>query len=157
MSYEPTDPRFREKVEASFDRQQFMRTIGARLLTIAPGRCDIELPYNPALSQQHGYFHAGIVATLADNAGGFAAFTLMPAETSVLSVEFKLNLLSPAAGDRLIGRGRVIKAGRTLTICRSDVLICAQNKNQDKEQVKEKLCATALLTMMCVQGREEKS
>jgi uncharacterized protein (TIGR00369 family) len=148
MSFTPTDPHYREKVEASFARQQFMHTIGARLLAITPGQCDIALPYTAALSQQHGYFHAGIVATLADNAAGYAAFTLMPAETSVLTVEFKLNLLSPANGDQMISRGRVIKTGRTLTICRSNVYTGTHDN--------EKLCATALLTMMTVRGREEK-
>jgi uncharacterized protein (TIGR00369 family) len=116
-TFEPQDPDFDRKVRDSFARQRVMGLIGARLARVEPGRVEIELPFRPDLTQQHGYFHAGIVATVADSAGGYAAFTLMPAGSSVLSVEFKIHLLAPADGEGLLARGRVVKAGRTLTIC----------------------------------------
>lgn len=147
MAFQASDSDYQQKVAQSFARQQFMQYIGARISRIEPGFCEIQLPHKPELTQQHGYFHAGIISTMADNAAGYAAYTLMPAGSSVLSVEFKLNLLAPGDGDRLIGRGRVVKPGRTLTICRADVF------NVKGEA--ESLCATALLTMMALRGRSE--
>jgi uncharacterized protein (TIGR00369 family) len=147
MTFQTSDPNFDQKVRANFDCQQFMQFIGARLTRIEPGYCEIYLPYKLDLTQQHGYFHAGIISTMADNAAGYAAFSLMPPGASVLSVEFKLNLLSPGDGEALISRGQVVKAGRTLTICKADVLKIRQGEEQ--------LCATALLTMMALQGKEE--
>jgi uncharacterized protein (TIGR00369 family) len=149
MTFEPMDSDYRERVSRAFDCQQFMHFIGARLARIAAGECDIHLPFKPELTQQDGFFHAGIIATLADNAAGFAAFSLMAAEAAVLTVEFKLNLLAPGRGEKLIARGRVIKAGRTLTVCRSDVF----NVNGGGEQ----LCATALLTMMALAPKEPRT
>ena len=99
------DPRFEARVRASFARQQFMATLGARLLRLEPGLCEIELEQRPELTQQHGYLHAGAGASIADSAGGYAGYSLMPANSSVLSVEFKLNLLEPAQGQRFVGRG----------------------------------------------------
>jgi uncharacterized protein (TIGR00369 family) len=147
MTLPVLDPDYAAKARLGFECQRFMAHIGAQLTVVAPGFCEIRLPYKPELTQQHGYFHAGIISTLADNAAGFAAFSLMPPGTSVLSVEFKLNLLSPGDGELLVSRGRVIKAGRTLTVCRSDVFILLG--------AEEKLCATALLTMMAVAARPE--
>jgi uncharacterized protein (TIGR00369 family) len=144
---EPKDPNFLSKVEASFQRQRFMHTIGARLVSVNPGKCEIELAYREDLTQQHGYFHAGIVSTIADNAAGFAAFSLMPKGSSVVTVELKLNLLAPAVGESIIGRGQVLKSGRTLTVCRSEVYTLSGEE--------ENLCAAALLTMMAVGDQKE--
>lgn len=142
--FQPSDLRYEKRVRASFDRQQFMRLIGAAMTGLAPGRCEIQVAYRPELTQQHGYFHAGIIGTLADNAGGYSALSLMPAGKEVLTVEYKLNLLRPGDGDRLISRGAVVKSGRTLTITQVEVFNCKEGA--------ETLCATALLTMMAVPG-----
>lgn len=98
-----------------------MTTLGARLVEIQPGRVQIEIPYSPGVTQQHGYFHAATVTAAADTAGGYAALTLMDADDEVLAVEFKVNLLRPAVGERLVATATVLKSGRTLTVCRSDV------------------------------------
>src|SRR5438477_9230656 len=108
MQNKPLDPNFEQRVKESFLRQEFMSYIGAILYAVKPGYCEIHLPYKKELSQQHGFFHGGIVGTIADNVGGYAAFSLMPATASVLTVEYKLNLLAPADGDLLIGQGEVI-------------------------------------------------
>lgn len=110
-----------EPVHELFDRQKFMATIGARLIRVEPGEVDIELPFSDALGQQAGFVHAGAIAAIADSACGFSALTMMPAGSDVVSVEFKLNLLAPARGETFIARGRVLRAGRTLTVCRADV------------------------------------
>ena len=115
------DPAYALRVRASFARQGAMTLIGAALTELAPGYCAISVVPRPQLLQQHGYVHAGIVATLVDSAGGFAGFTLFPADSSVLTVEFKLNLLAPATGDRLVAEGFVVKPGRTLVITRGEV------------------------------------
>lgn len=115
------DPAIAARVQASFDRQGLMAHLGAQLTGLAQGWARITLPYRPELTQQLGYFHAGATSAIADSAGGYAAFTLFPAETSVLTVEFKMNLISPAIGTRLEATGHVIKPGRSLTICRLDV------------------------------------
>ena len=115
------DPEFAGRVRASFARQGAMKLIGAELTELAPGYCAISLVPRPETSQQHGYVHAGIVAALVDTAGGYAGFTLFPADSSVLTVEFKLNLLAPAEGDRLVAEGFVVKPGRTLAITRGEV------------------------------------
>lgn len=109
-----------ERVRRSFDRQTAMATIGARLLRVEAGLVDIELPYREDLAQQHGFLHAGILATAIDSACGYAAFSLMPADAGVLSVEYKINLMSPARGERFIATGRVVRAGRTITVCRGE-------------------------------------
>jgi uncharacterized protein (TIGR00369 family) len=146
-SFQPSDPNYRERVRASFSRQRFMQLLGAALVDLHPGYCEIQLAYRAELSQQHGYFHAGVIGTLADNAGGYAAYTLMPADASILTVEYKLNLLSPGDGDVLIARGYVVKAGRTLTVCRSDMVASKQGE--------ERLCATALVTLMTLEGKPD--
>lgn len=145
MTFQTPDANYDQKVRDSFHAQQFMHFIGAVLEGLEPGQCRIRLPFKPELSQHDGFFHAGIITTLADNAAGFAAYTLMPADASVLTVEFKMNFLSPGDGDYLLARGSVIKAGRTLTVCRSQVWT-----NRDGE---DRLCATALLTMMALKGK----
>jgi uncharacterized protein (TIGR00369 family) len=119
--FTPKDPRFAERVHESFGRQTLMSTIGAELRSVEPGRVEVTLTPGPALAQQHGFVHAGVIATIADTACGYAAFSLMPPGSDVLSVEFKLNLLNPAAGDRLIATGTVIRAGRTLSVCEAEV------------------------------------
>lgn len=110
----PVDPGYAERVRDSFDRQQVMTLLGARLAEVAPGRCRIELPFRDDLTQQNGFFHAGITSTIADSAGGYAGYTLMPADSNVLTVEFKITLLRPAAGMLLVAEGEVIRAGRQL-------------------------------------------
>jgi uncharacterized protein (TIGR00369 family) len=117
----PPDPDFEQRVRASFDRQGAMRLIGARLGKVGPGYCCVELPYRDDLTQQHGYIHAGIVSAIVDSAGGYAGFTLFPADASVLTVEYKLNLVAPAVGERLIAEAEVVKPGRTLAITRGEV------------------------------------
>jgi uncharacterized protein (TIGR00369 family) len=120
-AFEPADPRYAERVRASFARQGAMRLVGAELLEVAPGYCAIALVPRPEVAQQHGYVHAGVVAAIVDSAGGYAGFTLFPTDASVLTVEYKLNLLAPATGDRLIAEGFVVKPGRTLVITRGEV------------------------------------
>jgi len=119
--FKPLDPRYAERVRESFARQGAMRLIGAELVDVAPGYCAIALLPRPEVAQQHGYVHGGIVAAIADSAGGYAGFTLFPADASVLSIEFKLNLLAPAAGERLVAEGFVVKPGRTLAVTRGEV------------------------------------
>ena len=123
-----------------------MRTIGARLESIAPGAVEISLRPDPAISQQHGFVHAGAVTAIADSAAGYAALTLMPAGTGVLSTEFKINLLAPAVGDRIVARGRVVKAGRTLTVAQTEVFAVSDGT--------EKLIALLTATMMAVEDRD---
>lgn len=121
MKFTPLDPDFERRVRASFARQAAMGLIGATMTALEPGRCTIELPVRADLTQQHGFVHGGIVGMIADSAGGYAAFTLMPADASVLTVEYKINMLAPAKGERLIAVGSVVKPGRTLSIVRADV------------------------------------
>ena len=134
------------RVEASFARQAFMTTIGARLVHVGQGEVEIEMPVSAHLTQQHGFVHAGAVATIADSACGYAALTAMPAGMGVLTAEFKINLLAPAAGERLIAKGRVIKAGRTLTLAMAEVFAVSDGV--------PKLCAMLTATCMTVAGRE---
>ena len=121
MSHQPRNPDFEARVRGSFARQNAMGLIGARVTRVEPGRVEIELPVREDLGQQHGFVHGGIVGMIADSAGGYAAFTLMPADASVLTVEYKVNMLAPAEGDLLIARGEVLKPGRTLSVVRADV------------------------------------
>ena len=117
----PVDPDYESRVRASYARQGAMRLIGAELGKLAPGYCAISLTPRSEVSQQHGYVHAGIISTMVDTAGGYAGFTLFPADSSVLTVEFKLNLLAPAEGDKLVAEGFVVKSGRSLVITRGEV------------------------------------
>jgi uncharacterized protein (TIGR00369 family) len=120
VPFTPQDPDFEPRVRASFASQPAMATIGARLTRVAPGEVDIELPFRADLTQQNGFIHAGMLTAVLDSACGYAAFTLMPADAGVLSIEFKVNLLAPAEGERIIARGRVVRAGRTITVCTGD-------------------------------------
>ena len=144
-TYAPRDSNFETRVRNSFERQKFMATIGARLTRVEPGKVDIELQTRDDLVQQHGFLHAGVLASAADSACGYAALSLMPAGAAVLSVEFKINMLAPAAGDRIVARGSVIRAGRTVTVCWGEV---AAFTGSD-----EKLVATMVATMMTVHDR----
>jgi len=121
MNHQPRNPDFEARVRGSFARQNAMGLIGARMTRVEPGRVDIELPVREDLGQQHGFVHGGIVGMIADSAGGYAAFTLMPADASVLTVEYKVNMLAPAEGDLLVARGEVLKPGRSLSVVRADV------------------------------------
>ena len=121
MNHQPRNPDFEARVRGSFARQNAMGLIGARMTRVEPGRVEIELPVREDLGQQHGFVHGGIVGMIADSAGGYAAFTLMPADASVLTVEYKVNMLAPAEGDVLIARGEVLKPGRSLSVVRADV------------------------------------
>lgn len=140
MKFIPKDLDYITKVKDSFARQNFMGHINAKLYKIEPGFCEIHIPYDVNITQQHSFFHAGIVGTIADNAAGYAAFSLMDKGSSILTVEFKLNLISPADGELLIGRSQVLKYGKTLTICRSDVFIVKGGV--------EKLCAASQSTLI---------
>ena len=121
MEHQPRNPGFEARVRGSFARQNAMGLIGARMTRVEPGRVEIELPVREDLGQQHGFVHGGIVGMIADSAGGYAAFTLMPADASVLTVEYKLNMLAPADGDVLVARAEVLKPGRSLSVVRADV------------------------------------
>jgi uncharacterized protein (TIGR00369 family) len=115
------DPNWEAKARASFARQTFMETIGARLTALSPGWCEIELPFRTDLCQQHGFLHGGVVTAIAANAGAYAAFTLMPEGTSVVGIEYKLNLFASPKGTRFVARGRVLRPGRTLHVVESEV------------------------------------
>lgn len=119
--FEPRDPDWQARCLASFEKQPICKTLGIELTAFEPGFCEMRLPFRADLTQQHGFFHAGMVATLADNAGGYAAYTLMPPGAEVLAVEFKINLMSPAKGEVMIARARVVKPGRTLVIVQVEV------------------------------------
>lgn len=136
-------------VRRSFARQGFMAHLGAKLVRIGHGTTEIRLPRRPELLQQHGYFHGGAIATIADVAGGYAAYSLMGADDSVLTVEFKLNLIAPGDGRELRARGHVIRSGRTLTVTRADVFAVKNGH--------EILCATALQTLIRMAGRPDGS
>jgi uncharacterized protein (TIGR00369 family) len=140
------DPLFACRVATSFSRQSIMTTIGARLVSVKPGAVEIVLPVAGHISQQHGFVHAGVVATIADSAAGYAALSLMPEGSGVLTTEFKINLVSPATGERLIARGGVIKAGRTLTLAQTQVMAVTDGA--------EKLCALLTATLMTIQGKD---
>ena len=118
--FEPRDPGYAERVRASFDRQKAMHHIGARLRAVGPGWTEVELPHREELTQQKGFLHGGIIGMIADNACGYAAYSLMPASASPLTVEYKINILAPARTD-LVARGEVLRAGRTLSVTRGEV------------------------------------
>jgi uncharacterized protein (TIGR00369 family) len=145
--FTPKDPAFEARVRASFGRQKIMTLIGARLTRVEPGLVEIELPFRADLTQQHGFFHAGITSTIADSAGGYAAYSLMPDGASVLTTEFKINLLAPAEGELLRARGRVLKPGRTLTVCDVDVFAIKDGHITP--------CAKLLETLMCLEDRPD--
>lgn len=140
------DPDYAARVARSFAKQGIMTTIGATLERVAPGEVDITMPIGPGISQQHGFAHAGAVATIADSAAGYAALTLMPASAGILTAEFKINLMAPAAGERLVASGRVVKSGRTLTVAQSEVHAEAAGKRR--------LVAVLTGTLVALEGRE---
>jgi uncharacterized protein (TIGR00369 family) len=146
MRFKIQDPDFEKRVRSSFDRQKLMRAIGAELAKVSPGEVEISLPYRDDLTQQHGFVHAGIIATIVDTACGYAAFSLMPADMAVLTVEYKINLLSPAVGELFLARGRVLRPGKTLSVCTGEVIAYQEGKG--------KTVATMLATMMALPNQE---
>jgi uncharacterized protein (TIGR00369 family) len=146
VSFNPKDANFEARVRTSFARQTAMATLGIEIAEVKPGEVELRMPYAAAYTQQHGFIHAGIITTALDSACGYAAFSLMPDDAAVLTVEFKTNLLAPAQGDYFLFRARVLKPGRTITVCD------AQAFGVDKG--KEKLVATMTGTLMALFGRE---
>jgi uncharacterized protein (TIGR00369 family) len=147
--FAPSNPHFESRVRESFARQGAMQLLGARISALGPGFCAIELPFRRDLTQQHGYIHAGIVSTIADSAGGYAGFTLFPDDASVLTVEYKMNLLAPAAGERLVAEAYVVKPGRTLAITRGEVYAQSGGKRT--------LCAIMQQTLIVLSGKADDS
>lgn len=147
--FQPRDPTYAERVRASFSLQQAMTLIGAELAIVEPGYTEIHLPKRPEITQQHGFIHGGIVGMIADSAAGYAANTLTSDDASVLTVEYKINLIAPADGDRLVARGEVVKSGRTLIITRADVYAI-----KDEQWT---LCAVMQQTIMAMQGKKERA
>jgi uncharacterized protein (TIGR00369 family) len=144
---DPGTPRFEHVVRDSFAAQQLMATIGARLAHVAAGAVEIRVRFRPDLTQQHGFLHAGVVTSALDSACGYAVLSLMPEGAGVLTVEFKTNLLAPARGEELIARGRVVRAGRTITVCQADASMLADGA--------ETQVATMLATIMTVRDRSD--
>jgi len=138
----PPEPDYEKRIRTSFERQQVMQLLDARLTKVLPGEVHIELPYNSKVTQQHGYVHAGIITTIVDSACGYAAYSRMPADASVLSVEFKVNFLHPAKGEYFVGIGKVVKSGSTLTVCSGEMLAF----NQGECQVVAMMQATMIRT-----------
>lgn len=147
QDFTPANPDFADRCRRSFAMQGFMDHIGARMTRIEPGLCEIELPVRPELAQQHGYVHGGALASIADSAAGYAAFSLMDANSAPLTVEYKLNILRPGEGERMVARGQVVKPGRTLTVVRADVFGVSGDT--------ETLCVTSLQTLMCLAGKAD--
>jgi len=141
------DPDYAAKVRDSFDRQAAMRLIGATVTAVRPGFCEARLAHREELTQQHGFIHGGVVGMIADSACGYAGYSMMPLGASVLTVEYKINMLSPAVGEALIARGRVIKPGKTLVITQCDVFALQNGA--------EKLVAVMQQTLMVMHGRKD--
>ena len=141
------NPDFEERVRSSFARQNIMRTIGAVLTHVRPGTIEIEMPHSSALTQQHGFLHAGVISTVLDSACGYAAYSLMPENAAVLTIEFKVNLLAPGRGDRFLFRGSVTKPGRTIIVADGQAYAYGP-------EGEARLIATMTGTMMTVIGRE---
>jgi uncharacterized protein (TIGR00369 family) len=118
----PVDPNYASRVRSSFDRQEVMKTIGASLVELSPGTAVIEFSHDRSLTQQNGYIHAGVVTTVVDSACGYAAYTLMPENSEVLTVEYKVNFMAPAKGERYRGIGKVLRSGLTITVCSGEVV-----------------------------------
>lgn len=143
--FDVADPDYAERVRHSFGRQGLMAHLGAVMTTVEPGVVEIEMPFTDELSQQHGFYHAGGIASIIDTAGGYAASTLFAADDGVLTVEFKINLVSPAAGNLMIARGEVVKPGRTLTVTKGEVFV--------RKDGETKLCALMQQTLMRIVGQ----
>lgn len=139
---------FKERIRISFDKQNAMHLIRATIPVVEQGRTEIHLPHWDGVEQQHGFVHGGVVGMIADTAAGYAAMTLVPEDASILSVEFKMNMLSPADGEYLIARGAVVKAGRTLIVTRAEVFAVTEGQ--------EKLCALMQQTIMVMHGKAER-
>jgi uncharacterized protein (TIGR00369 family) len=146
MTFQPKDPNFADRVRASFARQRMMQTLGVEITRLAPGEIELAMPYEAAFTQQHGFIHAGIMATVLDSACGYAAFSLMPTDAAVLTVEFKTNLLAPAKGERFLFRAHVVKPGRTLTVCDGQAFAL-------EDLADERLVATMNGTLMALYDR----
>jgi uncharacterized protein (TIGR00369 family) len=146
VSFQPKDPNFVERVRASFARQRTMQTLGIEIARLEPGEIELRMSYRPEYTQQHGFMHAGIIATALDSACGYAAFSLMPADAGVLTVEFKTNLLAPAKGHRFLFCAHVVKPGRTLTVCDARALAL-------DDGAEERLVATMTGTLMALFDR----
>jgi uncharacterized protein (TIGR00369 family) len=142
---EPKNPDYRAVATAVFDRQPAMQTLGISIARLEPGEVDLAMPYSPAWTQQNGFVHGGIITAGLDTACGIAAFTLMPANSDILTVEFKTNLLAPARGDRFVFRARVVKPGRTLTVCEAQAFATHDGA--------ENLVATMTGTLMALPRR----
>lgn len=147
MNFEPRNSNYRNSIQESFDRQGLMQTLGAALSAVEPGRVEITMPFSDGLSQQHGFFHAGGIASIVDTAGGYAGASLFAEGDGVLTVEFKLNLLAPADGDAIIAVGEVVKPGRTLTVTKGEVYV--------EKAGQRKLCALMQQTLMRIVGRPD--
>ena len=145
--FEPANSDFEARTRDSFARQGIMALLGARMERVAPGLVEITLPFRADLAQQHGFFHAGVTSTIADSAGGYAAFTLFPADASVLTTEYKINLLAPADGRLLRAVGRVVKPGRTLSVCDVEVYV--------EKDGAERICAKMLQSLITLHGRPD--
>ena len=145
--FESRDPNFEAKVRSSFSRQTAMETLGAVMGRVRPGKVEIEMPYRGDLTQQHGFIHGGIVTAIVDSACGYAALSLTAPDTAVVTVEYKVNFVSPAKGERLVARGEVVRSGATITVCKGDVLAYDGGE--------EKLVATMLATMMFMPNRPD--
>lgn len=144
--FTPNNPDFKQRVQQSFDLQQAMATLGANLAEVNPGRVVIHMPFSEALTQQHGFIHAGIISTILDSACGYAAFSLMPANAAVLTIEYKINLLSPAQGDWFEAVGIVKKPGRNVTVADGEVYGYSGDR--------KKLVASMTGTLMSIYDRE---
>lgn len=142
------DAAYENRVRESFARQGLMKNLGAELAVVGAGQAEIRVPFGKHLTQQHGYFHAGVSGAIADSACGYAAYTLMAEDSSVLTVEYKMNLLAPADGEKLVARARVLRSGRTLKICAADVFV--------EKNGAEVHCATMLATIMCLPGKSDR-
>ena len=140
----PGDPNYESRIRESFARQGLMATLGAKLKRIAPGEIEIEMEVSDVMSQQHGFAHAGAVAAIADSACGYAAASLLPADSGVLAVEFKINLMAPASG-RLAAHAKVVRSGRTLSVCHAEVHSVSENE--------KRLVAMMVATIMNVRDR----
>jgi len=145
--FEPRNPDWEPTVRGSFARQKVMSLLGAEMGALTPGHCEIRLPFRDDLTQQNGFFHAGITSTIVDSAGGYAGLTVMPKGADVLTVEFKLNLLAPADGEYLVAEGQVLKSGRNLVITRGEVYAIKSGRATH--------CATMQQTLMTMHGKEK--
>ena len=148
MAFEPLAANYEQRVRESYDRQAFMSHIGAQLTAVAPGYCEIRLPHDAQLTQQHGFIHGGALATIADAAAGYAAFSLMPSDAAPLTVEYKLNILRPGRGTAMLAKATVIKPGRTLNVVQADVFGVDETGG-------ETLCVTSLQTLMTMTGWDD--